>query len=80
MSNALASIALVGVASIFQGTFGLGMKYVRPLAWEAWWLVYSLVAMLLLPCLCAVAFVPHLRASITSAPDAAIWKALRVAG
>lgn len=42
MSNALASIALVGVASIFQGTFGLGMKYVRPLAWEAWWLCIRL--------------------------------------
>lgn len=71
-----ASFALVILASIFQGTFGLGMKYVRPLAWEAWWLVYSFIAMVLVPVACAVIFVPDLMSSIGSAPPGVVWKAM----
>ena len=49
MDDYLFPLLLVLLASLFQGTFGLGMKYVKPLAWEAWWLVHATVAMLLFP-------------------------------
>ena len=35
-------------ASFFQGTFGLGMKYMNPMSWESWWVLHVLVAMILL--------------------------------
>ena len=49
MNEILLPLLLVIFASFFQGTFGLGMKYIKPLAWEAWWLIYALVAMIILP-------------------------------
>jgi len=61
-------LLLVLLASVFQGTFGLGMKYVKPLAWEAWWLVHATVAMLLLPWLWAFLVVPGLVQVLTDAP------------
>jgi L-rhamnose-H+ transport protein len=66
---------LVFIASIFQGTFGLGMKYVKPLPWEAWWIVYSLVAMIVLPLGWATFVVPDLCGAISSVPAAALQKA-----
>ena len=45
MNELLLPIFIVVIASIFQGTFGLGMKYVKPMAWEAWWLIHATVAM-----------------------------------
>lgn len=73
MDNILLPILLVILASFFQGTFGLGMKYVRPLAWEAWWLLYSVVAMIVVPVLWAALAVPNLWQSIAEAPGAAVW-------
>jgi len=70
-----ASFAVIALASIFQGTFGLGMKYVRPLAWEAWWLVYSAVAMLFLPVAAAFVLVPHLASSIAGVSTPVLFKA-----
>ena len=61
-------LLLVFFASIFQGTFGLGMKYVKPLAWEAWWLVHATVAMLIFPLVWAVLVVPDLGGVISRSP------------
>ena len=47
-------------ASFFQGTFGLGMKFIKPLAWEAWWLVHVFIAMILFPMIWAFIAVPDL--------------------
>lgn len=57
----------------FQGTFGLGMKFMAPLKWEAWWLVHATVAMLLFPLAWAFIVVPDLFSIIASAPSRAIW-------
>lgn len=73
MNNFLLPLFLVILASFFQGTFGLGMKYVKPLAWEAWWLVYSLMAMIVFPVAWAIVVVPDLWNSICGAPHAALW-------
>ena len=68
MNEYLAPLLLVLLASVFQGTFGLGMKYVKPLAWEAWWLVHATVAMVIFPVAWALVVVPDLGTVLTQAP------------
>ncbi len=65
--------ALVLFASIFQGSFGLGMKFMFPLKWEAWWLIHATVAMLIVPLVWALMVVPDLFGVIAAAPSQAIW-------
>ena len=67
MNELLLPIMIVVLASVFQGTFGLGMKYVKPLAWEAWWVVQSIVAMLIFPLVWALLVTPDLFSVIFSA-------------
>jgi len=76
MNEILFPLILVLFASFFQGTFGLGMKYMKPLSWEAWWLIYSLIAMILFPCIWALIVIPNLWASIAAAPTSAIWSGM----
>jgi L-rhamnose-H+ transport protein len=64
---------LVLFASLFQGSFGLGMKFMAPLKWEAWWLVHATVAMLIIPIAWALLVVPDLFGVIADAPSEAIW-------
>ncbi|MEF2965460.1 L-rhamnose/proton symporter RhaT [Paenibacillus sp. M1] len=40
---------LLLLASFFQGSFGLGMKKYRPFSWEAFWVLFSVVGILLIP-------------------------------
>jgi len=68
MEFAFIPFALVLFASLFQGTFGLGMKFMSPLKWEAWWLVHSLFAMIILPTTWALIVVPDLFDAIAQAP------------
>lgn len=51
----LIGIFLLLFAGFAQGSFGLGMKKQSPLSWESFWLVYSLVGMLLVPIIWGVA-------------------------
>lgn len=51
---------LIILASVFQGSFGLGMKYMAPLKWESWWLVHVTIAMIILPIGWALLVVPDL--------------------
>ncbi|GAB3648639.1 L-rhamnose/proton symporter RhaT [Echinicola sediminis] len=60
MNTYLLAITLVLFASFFQGTFGLGMKHIAPLKWEAWWLIHSFVAMVLVPVSWALMVIPDL--------------------
>lgn len=75
MNEFLLPVGLVVFASLFQGTFGLGMKHIKPLAWEAWWLVYATVGMVVVPLTWAWAVVPDLFNSIRAAPESAIFVA-----
>ena len=59
-------LILVLLASFFQGTFGLGMKYMAPLKWEAWWLLHAFVAMILVPFVWAILVIPDLFQVIAS--------------
>ncbi|WP_297090352.1 L-rhamnose/proton symporter RhaT [uncultured Draconibacterium sp.] len=67
---------LVVFASFFQGTFGLGMKFIKPLAWEAWWLVHAFIAMILFPMTWAFIAVPDLFSVIFSTDGAILFKAM----
>lgn len=68
MNDYLVPLFIVILASLFQGTFGLGMKYVKPLAWEAWWIVHATVAMVIFPLIWALLVVPDLGGVIARAP------------
>lgn len=72
MDASFLAFGLVIFASFFQGSFGLGMKYMAPLKWEAWWLVHASVAMLAFPLIWAVIAVPGLFEIIGNAPANAI--------
>jgi len=72
MNDVVFPLLLILLASVFQGTFGLGMKYVKPLAWEAWWLVHATVAMVLFPWIWAFIVVPDLPGVLSAAPASAL--------
>ncbi|MFI3289692.1 MAG: L-rhamnose/proton symporter RhaT [Rikenellaceae bacterium] len=50
----LTGIVLLLLAGFAQGSFGMGMKKQPPLSWEAFWFIYSLFAMLIIPILWGV--------------------------
>ena len=60
MDSMLFPFLLIIFASIFQGSFGLGMKYMAPLKWESWWLIHVTIAMVILPLAWAFIAVPDL--------------------
>tara|TARA_A100001011_G_scaffold148635_1_gene156745 strand:- start:13369 stop:14373 length:1005 start_codon:yes stop_codon:yes gene_type:complete len=64
---------LVIIASFFQGSFGLGMKYMEPLKWEAWWIIHVTIAMIILPIAWAIIVVPNLFEVIGNAPNDAVF-------
>lgn len=68
MNELMLPIMIVVLASVFQGTFGIGMKYIKPLAWEAWWIVHATVAMVIFPLAWALIVVPDLFGVIAQAP------------
>ena len=59
---------LLSFSKYFQGTFGLGMKYVKPMAWEAWWLIHATIAMVIFPLIWANLVVPNLGTVLSNAP------------
>ena len=63
-------------ASFFQGTFGLGMKYMNPMSWESWWVVHVFVAMILFPMIWAIVTIPDLFEIISNSPKDAIYLAM----
>ena len=60
--SALTGFMLVVMGGIMQGTYFLGLRYVKPWKWENVWSVYALFALVVLPVGLAVATVPHLGA------------------
>lgn len=72
MESAFLPFALVFIASLFQGSFGLGMKFMAPLKWEAWWFVHATVAMIVMPITWAWLVVPDLFQIISEAPSSSI--------
>lgn len=76
MNDLFLPLLLVIIASLFLGSFGLGMKYMNPLPWEAWWMIHSVTGMLIIPWVWASLTVPDLLAVLSSSPPAAIKSAM----
>jgi L-rhamnose-H+ transport protein len=55
-------LLLTLIAGAMGGSFALPMRYMKKWAWENIWAVWSLVALILIPWLLALATVPHLTA------------------
>lgn len=72
----LSGYLLVLIASFFLGTFGIGMKYNKPLAWENFWSIHVVVGMILMPVIWALLVVPHLWQVISSTPSTALYKCM----
>ncbi len=53
-------MAIIFVSGALNGSFALPMKYSRRWKWENTWLVFALVALVILPWLLAAGFVPRL--------------------
>ncbi|HEX7730184.1 MAG TPA: L-rhamnose/proton symporter RhaT [Terracidiphilus sp.] len=60
MSNVSVGLVLLVVAGVANANFSLPMKYTRRWAWENTWLVWSVLALLVLPALTAWLMVPDL--------------------
>jgi L-rhamnose-H+ transport protein len=73
MNDYTLAILLVLFASFFQGTFGLGMKYIAPLKWEAWWLIQAFVAMIFVPLIWALIVMSDLFEIITKIDNYTFW-------
>lgn len=58
MHNAAAGMGLLILAGVMNASFALPMKFVRSWAWENTWLLWSIFALLLLPCALAFITVP----------------------
>jgi L-rhamnose-H+ transport protein len=69
---------LIVFAGFFGGSWGLGMKYMKPLAFEAWWLVYAFVALLLVPLIWALTVIPNLWGAIFIVPSGLIWSSIAI--
>ena len=76
MNSIVFPLLLVLIASVFQGTFGLGMKYFKPLPWAAWWLVHATIAMVLIPIIWASLVVPDLSGVIAASSPNAIFTSM----
>ena len=70
------SIVLILLSGFFQGTFGLGMRRFAPLAWEAFWLIFSIVGMIVLPTIWAVAAVPDPWGAIAAVGSLTVFKVM----
>jgi L-rhamnose-H+ transport protein len=53
-------MAIIFISGALNGAFPLPMKYTRVWKWENTWLVFAATALLVVPWLLAISFVPHL--------------------
>lgn len=76
MSGFQLSLVLIVLAGLFQGTFGLGMKKFAPLSWEAFWVIFAVVGMVIIPVIWASATVPDVWGAIEAVPSADLWMSM----
>jgi L-rhamnose-H+ transport protein len=68
MNELTLSLLLVAGAGTCHATFGLGQKNFAPFAWEAFWFLFAVVSMLVIPPLWTLAVVPDVGAAIAAVP------------
>ena len=60
MSSTSCGIAILIIAGVMNASFTMPMKYARKWAWENTWLVWTVLALVVLPFAAALATIPHL--------------------
>jgi L-rhamnose-H+ transport protein len=65
-------MAVILLSGIFNGAFPLPMKLTRNWKWENKWLTFSVAAVLALPWILALLFVPHLIRVYETAPPRSV--------
>jgi L-rhamnose-H+ transport protein len=73
MSTFQFSLVLILLAGMFQGTFGLGMKKFAPLSWEAFWLIFAVIGMVVIPWVWASIVVPDVWGAIRAVPSSDLY-------
>ncbi len=73
--NYLVGLIWILAAGAGQGSFTLPMKFVRHWKWEHLWMVYSLMAFILLPLVITILTVPSLGEVYGKSPGRVIWMA-----
>jgi L-rhamnose-H+ transport protein len=66
-------MAVILLSGALNGSFALPMKYTRRWRWENTWLVFAILALLVLPVLLAAGFVPHLARIYENVPGRALF-------
>lgn len=61
-------LLLLLVAGIFQGSFGIGMKKYKPFSWEAFWALFSIIAMVITPLVWTYIEIPDFWKYLTATP------------
>ena len=69
-------ILLIFISGFFQGTYGLGMKKYQPLSWEAFWILFSILSMFVIPAIWISLTVPDSLAALCVASEKDIWAAI----
>ncbi len=67
-------VMLIVVGGFMQGTYFLGLKWTKPWRWENIWLIYALVALVILPFVLAILTVPQFGTAFSLAPSGALAK------
>ena len=70
------TLAIVLLAGFLQGTFGLGMRKSAPLAWEAYWLIFSVAGMIVIPAVWATATVLHPWGAVAAVPASLVLRVM----
>lgn len=65
----VAGFAVLLLSTLFQGSFGICFKKYQPFSWEAFWALFSIVGVLLLPHIyCLIAMGPDYISYLTATP------------
>ncbi len=64
----LTGFTVLLVACLFQGSFGLGMKNYKPFSWEAFWVLFSIIGILIIPIVWTAIEVPNFYKYIFATP------------
>jgi len=80
MNAIILSLLLIFLAGFFQGTFGLGMKKYAPLSWEAFWLIYVVLGMIIVPFIWVSIVIPDVFEAVFSLESGNMMQALVFGG
>ena len=61
------------IATLFQGSFGICFKKYQPFSWEAFWALFSIIGVLLMPHIWCAILIPNYFSYLTSTPWSVLW-------